>query len=75
MHARLHIQVGSLSGVLADHRYVLVRMMMLYCMCQGAIYDLHDPDGKDCGKLLKVLKFKAALPITGNDIGGSHFIW
>ena len=36
---------------------------------QGAIYLLSDPDGKDCGKLLKTLKFKAALPITGNDIG------
>ncbi|CAK0786003.1 hypothetical protein CVIRNUC_009216 [Coccomyxa viridis] len=36
---------------------------------QGAIYELKKPDGKDSGQLLKVLKFKAVLPITGNDIG------
>ncbi|CAL8466107.1 g5643 [Coccomyxa elongata] len=36
---------------------------------QGAIYELKAPGGKECGKLLKVLKFKAILPITGNDIG------
>ena len=36
---------------------------------QGAIYELKAPDGKDSGQLLKVLKFKAVLPITGNDIG------
>ncbi len=36
---------------------------------QGAIYELKAPGGKDSGKLLKVLKFKAILPITGNDIG------
>ncbi|CAL5228490.1 g11635 [Coccomyxa viridis] len=36
---------------------------------QGAIYELKSPDGKDSGQLLKVLKFKAVLPITGNDIG------
>ena len=36
---------------------------------QGAIYELKKPDGEDSGQLLKVLKFKAVLPITGNDIG------
>ena len=36
---------------------------------QGAIYELKNPDGNDSGQLLKVLKFKAVLPITGNDIG------
>lgn len=36
---------------------------------QGAIYELKKADGKECGQLLKVLKFKAVLPITGNDIG------
>ena len=42
----------------------------LYAMSmQGAIYELKKPDGKDSGQLLKVLKFKAVLPITGNDIG------
>ncbi len=45
---------------------------MLRC-AQGAIYELTSPDGKDCGKLLKTLKFKAALPITGNDIGARPF--
>ncbi len=39
---------------------------------QGAIYELKSPDGKDSGQLLKVLKFKAVLPITGNDIGALH---
>ena len=41
---------------------------------QGAIYELKSPDGKDSGQLLKVLKFKAVLPITGNDIGGLHIL-
>ena len=39
---------------------------------QGAIYELKSPDGGDSGQLLKVLKFKAVLPITGNDIGAPH---
>jgi hypothetical protein len=49
----------------------MIVLIKKYYFIQGAIYELHDPAGKDSGKLLKVLKFKAALPITGNDIGAS----
>lgn len=36
---------------------------------QGEVYDLRKGDGSDSGSLLKVMKYKAAVPITGLDIG------
>lgn len=36
---------------------------------QGDVYILDTPDGSKTGKLLKVMKYKAAVPVTGLDIG------
>ncbi|KAK9814144.1 hypothetical protein WJX72_001224 [[Myrmecia] bisecta] len=36
---------------------------------QGAIYVLEGPNGEETGKLLKVMKYKEAAPITGLDVG------
>lgn len=35
----------------------------------GAVHELFTPDGKDSGKLLKVLKGKNTVPFTGADVG------
>lgn len=36
---------------------------------QGDVYILNTPEGGKTGKLLKVMKYKAAVPVTGLDIG------
>jgi hypothetical protein len=35
---------------------------------QGAVYDLLKADGTSANKLLKVIKYKEATPVTGMDV-------
>lgn len=67
--AGFYCPLGLSLDSLCPNFHLISGFSMRDVAIQGAIYELKAPGGKECGKLLKVLKFKAILPITGNDIG------